>query len=131
MELSAVPAAPHRRRSTLGRTCSLWSVVAYSPGSGLHLNQARPPPPPPGRSPCQFSKWEPRKINPESVAYFSSSKNDRQLTTFHHAIHHKLTTKTPRFATKFPQHPRKNKKSPRPPTKKIPVLRLAQGNSDG
>src|SRR5216684_4145217 len=115
MELSAVRTAPHRRRSTLGRTRFVWSMARCSPRSGLHLNQARPLPPPPGRSPCQFSKWEPRKINPESVAYFSSSKNDRQLTTFHHAIHHKLTTKTPRFATKFPQHPPQKQKKTQTP----------------
>jgi len=42
------------------------------------------------------------------VAYFSFSKNDHQLTTFHHAFHHDLTTKTPRSAPQFFKTPLKN-----------------------
>src|SRR5260370_40319008 len=47
-----------------------------------------------------------------------------QITTNSPPKHHVLRPN-------FPNIPRKNKKRPRPPTKKIPAPRLAQGNSDG
>src|ERR1700716_3294369 len=89
MELPAVPAAPHRRRPTLGRTCSLRSVARSSPCFGLHLNQARPHPS------QQFSKWEPRKINPESVANLSPPRRDHQDTTVDRPLFSKTLAKIP------------------------------------
>ncbi len=55
--------------------------------------------------PTKFPKWESLKINIEKVAYFSSRKSDRQLTSFHqqstthlpsknHVLHH-VFAKTP------------------------------------
>jgi hypothetical protein len=48
------------------------------------------------------------KINPKTLAHFSSRKNTRRNTTFHHAFHHKFTIKTPRQNTRFPKNPSKN-----------------------
>jgi hypothetical protein len=48
------------------------------------------------------------KNKPRNRGVFFVVKNNRQLTTFHHAIHHKLTTKTPPSASQF---------SPKPPQK--------------
>jgi len=42
------------------------------------------------------------------VACFSSRKYDHQLTTFYHAFHHDLATKTPHSARPFSKTPLKN-----------------------
>ena len=45
------------------------------------------------------------KINPKSVAYLSSLKMWLLNHHIHHANHHKFTTKTPCFGTRFCQNP--------------------------
>jgi hypothetical protein len=47
-----------------------------------------------------------KKIVEES-GMFSFPKNDHQSTTFYHAFHHDLTTKTPRSARTFSKTPLK------------------------
>jgi len=51
------------------------------------------------------------KINPKSVAYLSSLKMWLLNHHIHHASHHKLTTKTPRFGTRFCQNPQQKRVS--------------------
>jgi hypothetical protein len=52
-----------------------------------------------------------KKINPQSVAYFSSSENRLLKHHVHHASHHKLTTKAPRFDTRFCQNPQQKRET--------------------
>jgi hypothetical protein len=54
----------------------------------------------------------PVKIKLKIVAYFSTSKSDRQSTSFYHAFHHELTTKAPRLHAVFRKNPLKNLVSP-------------------
>jgi hypothetical protein len=56
-----------------------------------------------------FPKWETLKINPESVAHFSSPENWLLKHHVYHAKHHRLTTKTPRFGTRFCQNPQQKR----------------------
>jgi hypothetical protein len=63
----------------------------------------------------------PQKINPASVAYFSTPKYDHQFTTKSPQCHHKFTIKKPRSTTRFPQNPlQKHKK---PPSEKNTIQR--------
>jgi len=61
------------------------------------------------RDQTRFPNREVPKINPESVAYFSSPENVPRKHHVCHAYHHKLTTKTPRFGTPFCQNPQQNR----------------------
>jgi hypothetical protein len=53
-------------------------------------------------------KREVPKINLKSVSHFSRRKTWPLKHHIHHAYHHKLTIKTPRINTHFPQNPSKN-----------------------
>jgi hypothetical protein len=45
------------------------------------------------------------------LAHFSSPKNTRRNTTFHHASHRKFTIKTPHQNSDFSQKPQKKRTS--------------------
>jgi hypothetical protein len=67
----------------------------------------------------------PQKINPESLSHCSAVKTDHRTHHVYHASHHKLTSKTPRFAVLFLQNPLQKRSFRLPPNLKGNTADLA------